>query len=620
MKRNYLLIIALVLFGFTAKAQVDVTNTNKKAIIDNNVIPKQVKYGTTAKGAIDLQQIGMTNYDMQSNSSVARRIYYNEADGSMAATWIQYQGSTMPGSPTRGTGYNYFDGTEWVNGEGVATTVEGSTRTGWGNLAVTAGGKQVVISHGANDLVMASGSYGSTTWTVGNVPSSTDYTWPRTAVGGADGNTIHLITDITDASLAVVDFVYLKSEDQGVTWEQKAISDLTVPGGDSYAIDANGNTVAFVQFGDWDNTVLYKSTNNGETWTSKVIADFPKNAPYDLSDGPIIDADADNIADTLMVTDGCGSIVIDNNGVVHVTFGQMKVWDEEIETTGDPTSSYFPYTDGLIYWNDTMEEGEWTGGTTSPDYHNLYISSEADTIAFTPDLNNDSIWNVPTVEELAFGQYYISLSSMSNMAIDEENNIYVTYSTVYEGANYLAQDAYPNPQQYRHIEIIKSKDGGMTWSQPIKITGDEFPQSENVYCNIHREVIDGVLYFQYQTDSEPGCYMQEKYNNVYHTEELKDNLIISGGLLLGEFIFDNVVEKTNLNVSIYPNPAKDMVSLTNVEGCTIEIYNILGQIVLTQVATSALESVNISDLTTGSYIIRITNENGNVTSKQIVKY
>src|SRR5215831_20398997 len=54
--------------------------------------------------------IGTTLYDLQTNTAVSRRLL-QRTDGSMTAVWIISQKSDFS---DRGTGYAYFDGTNWT--------------------------------------------------------------------------------------------------------------------------------------------------------------------------------------------------------------------------------------------------------------------------------------------------------------------------------------------------------------------------------------------------------------------------------------------------------------------------------------------------------------------------
>lgn len=79
-------------------------------------------------------------------------------------------------------------------------------------------------------------------------------------------------------------------------------------------------------------------------------------------------------------------------------------------------------------------------------------------------------------------------------------------------------------------------------------------------------------------------------------------------------ISTDVNDMTASNVAIYPNPANNVVTVENAENAQITIVNMVGQVVASQVANSNRESINISDLSNGTYVIRI--ENGNEVSTQ----
>lgn len=65
-----------------------------------------------------------------------------------------------------------------------------------------------------------------------------------------------------------------------------------------------------------------------------------------------------------------------------------------------------------------------------------------------------------------------------------------------------------------------------------------------------------------------------------------------------------------LSVSIYPNPADEAISLSNLtEEYNVAIYNILGQKVKQQTVDASNSSINISDLTLGVYVLKFEDHN-----------
>ncbi len=72
------------------------------------------------------------------------------------------------------------------------------------------------------------------------------------------------------------------------------------------------------------------------------------------------------------------------------------------------------------------------------------------------------------------------------------------------------------------------------------------------------------------------------------------------------------------NVIVYPNPAGDHVTLLNVENTTIDIYTITGVICLTNKCYSSQTEINLKNLKSGSYIVKIQKSNGLIINKLLI--
>jgi len=69
-------------------------------------------------------------------------------------------------------------------------------------------------------------------------------------------------------------------------------------------------------------------------------------------------------------------------------------------------------------------------------------------------------------------------------------------------------------------------------------------------------------------------------------------------------------------ISIQPNPAKDVINIENVDNLTsVELYSVLGKRVYKGIDERAID---ISNLNTGVYLLKLTNETGTIT-KRIIK-
>ena len=142
-----------------------------------------------------------------------------------------------------------------------------------------------------------------------------DGIWPRVVVGGSNGETIHLINanykGVGDNSFTQ----YFRSPDGGATWDTvaKILPGIDTASGynkvnaDVYAIDSRGDIVAIVVGASNNPLAVWKSINNGNTWTRTEILSHP----IPNMDGyQITDIDSNNIADTIDIHDGSHAILI----------------------------------------------------------------------------------------------------------------------------------------------------------------------------------------------------------------------------------------------------------------------------------------------------------------------
>ena len=84
--------------------------------------------------------------------------------------------------------------------------------------------------------------------------------------------------------------------------------------------------------------------------------------------------------------------------------------------------------------------------------------------------------------------------------------------------------------------------------------------------------------------------------------------------VIHDLAHSDVTENEAERVSVYPNPAKDKLTVKAENLQSIEIYNVMGQ----QVMVSTEPTINLSALTEGIYFVRVVCEVGMVT-KRIVK-
>jgi hypothetical protein len=89
---------------------------------------------------------------------------------------------------------------------------------------------------------------------------------------------------------------------------------------------------------------------------------------------------------------------------------------------------------------------------------------------------------------------------------------------------------------------------------------------------------------------------------------------------VGELYSNNVLASSdfaqnNLKVALYPNPVRDILNIeTETEIKSVEIYNLQGQ----KIKTALSKQVNVADLASGMYMVRIQDIDNNIATKKIV--
>ncbi len=449
---------------------------------------------TSAKMVIHLpydipgEAVGRTRYDLQSNFSCMQRLCAFP-DGTFGAAWTM--GMLETAFSDRGTGYNYFDGTNW--GLWPTARIE-NVKTGWPSYVRWGQNGEAVIAHTGNTsgLVLSKRTNKNTgPWTFAslpNPPQGNNLLWPRMVSSGPDHEYLHVVS--LTAPLANNGslyngqngaLTYSRSSDGGSTWD---IFHASFPGtdasqyvgfgGDIYAFaEPKGNTLAFVYGDNWTDVFLMKSTDNGNTWTKTLIYQHP----YPMFQEPVT-----LVTDTIWVCDRSLSVALDQDGMAHVMFGVMRVSNSDLN---DATTTFWPWTDGMVYWDESRP------AFTSLNPADLIRHKEL--VATMPDRDENSL-----IDLTGFGSYYISLTSMPYMVIDENNRMMAVMASVYE-------DHDNGVQNYRQLQGIVSMDLGQSWSDPFDITGNnpDYQFYECVFPSLAPGT-DDYLYLLFQADEEPG--------------------------------------------------------------------------------------------------------------------
>lgn len=108
------------------------------------------------------------------------------------------------------------------------------------------------------------------------------------------------------------------------------------------------------------------------------------------------------------------------------------------------------------------------------------------------------------------------------------------------------------------------------------------------------------------------------YDVATPNENLKAGDIVYVDQLSATFDYSllSVKENTLKGVAVYPNPVSDVLNISAPEGSLVKIYNSLGVVVKTVNGTN---SVSVSDLAAGLYVVKITKDGKFYQNKLVIK-
>ncbi len=590
MKKHLLLNLTfwglLCFLGQGLSAQITGPDVNK-SVKPINMHPDQTSYYENPASKQDVRAdiiIGTTWYDGQAlNYGNLMQRVWAYPDGSVGATWIS-AGENL--NPERGCGYNYFDGTSWGTANPHVGPID---RMGTPSYAPWGPNGEIITQYkyvaGAGPLKFYKReTKGEGEWQEVSLqgPTGVSLVWQSMITSGENHEHIHVLAYTYDIPYMGQEsaLLYYRSSDGGETWD---VNGEIIEGlGEDYFAKINslsyawanpvGNTIAFTYGFDEFGGRVFKSYDNGDNWEMVEVY----NSPFSSLDPP---------AESTVFPCGIGTsaCALDSDGNVHVVFARMR----RIFVEG--SANYYPYTDGLIYWNETMP---MLDTTTISSYTLDFLEAGGNLIGSLGDL------------EIPGGQptYNNALWGFPQISIDADNNLFVAASSLTELSNgeYL----------YRHIFVNGSFDGGHSWEGMVDVDNDVFHIFSECAFPAMAPVIDDQVHIVYQIDNFPGMHEWAEEHDI-----VQNNI---AALSLDKSIFvgiDAPAAPMSYQLSDgYPNPANRQVAfslkLDQSVKVRIQVSNLMGQ-VISEVDNGLLSAGNhsltldVNSLPTGTYLCTI---------------
>ncbi len=649
MKKYYTLFFTLCIFG-GSYVHAQLNTLSIPAVPAMPIVPKVAAdiSGTNVlftgsptktlvrRGALNYSaqiRIGSTYYDLQTNYCMPHRLILNP-DGSVSAVYTTSPNATT-NFPQRGTGYNFRNAAgTW--GAPDSNRCEGTQRTGWPSIGRLSNGNEFVVGHDAT----VGGFFMSKSASPGSKPGNPVFLsglseatlgykpiWARMA---NSGDTIHMVYSYTDSAVAgekraptrkgiFAPMVYSRSLDAGTTWDIQHIMlpgyDSTLTnngGGDQYAIDVRGKTVAIVNVDLLQGVIAWKSTDFGTTF-QRIIVDTFKYAPYN---------DKKLMLDTPFTNDGTADVILDKNNNMHVFWGLARVIDTDTNTAG---YSFYPGLQGLQYWNEATDSTKLiaSGAAFDRSGDNINAMEQA---TYSSLVATGIPGGVGTVARLGT----TSCMRQPNASIDNNGNIYCIFSVPIE------QDISDLGANYRDLGIVYSTNGGGSWATSQNITQSILREDD--FGTVARKA-NGFLHVAWQSDEIPGTNLQNNFASAGNHDVVL-NVIKYSAIPVSEILNNSIgmlwglgIDKPNTGEVMvvnqnYPNPfhgkTNVLVYLTRPGDVAVSVHNMAGTEVYHQMSAGLMRGNHVLEidgagLSAGIYTYTLTAGGSTVSKTMIIK-
>ena len=650
------LVMLIATAGYSQVKKVSIKDSAKKAVQEFVVNGSEIyDYVANTPSVMmrDGEEIDQSTYDWQTNTA-AKNWAMTFPDGKLG---FSYTIATDEGYTDRGTWIGIYDPEteEWTTTHGKIENI----KTGFGCAARYGENGIVVVSREAvslncgvyiiedkDNLPEAGTVEPIKTW----VKDERNIHFPTVTCTGPNHDHIHILftaLNWTDEAGLTSPYFYFRSMDGGTTWEEFMTIDYLGreyasnygSGQDAYFIENTGeNELRIVVNNGRSDGVVLTSTDEGDTWTRTEYYHHP-GIDVDFGDS------------TIYMYPRWTSALYDNEGTLHIAY-------EINARRGDPSSTnYYPGLGGVAYWSSVMPYRGETGPEFGSDpnnpmpptygqpfiidsaylyediYHSWWLWSDAthemwpEFIGYITPLDTIEGSEQPLVDPYEATEFnlYISNSGLVdhgayNCGPSAMPTLLMTPDESLMVAVWLSMDDHHinDTEGYTYFKLFArgSYDKGETWTPMINLTSDfMYSYTEFTYPVVN--ISGNKLVILCHTDADPDSYLigagtnndTDQMDNFFTGMTFNLDELFPGPTAIGEVIATNTV------LSVYPNPANDVLNVTLNQDETVVIYSLTGQAVTSFQGHAGENNYNVSNLSSGVYFISA----GTVTHKFVVK-
>jgi hypothetical protein len=306
----------------------------------------------------------------------------------------------------------------------------------------------------------------------------------------------------------------------------------------------------------------------------------------------IKDQSATNVS-TIIQTQSSGDVAIDGFGNLWIVTSSSDNWALYKVTAPLPTTAVATVTaTRLIAPTTATPNGQAFEGIAFNALGQLFLSTADDKLYELKNSSSSVLTTIGTFNVSGVGNDLTSCSYP--LSVLPVNWVSFTASVNNKTVNvaWTVSQSIDN----KGFNVERSFDG-KTWETLAFIddTAADF-SGEQMYSFVDRDPAPGNNYYRIN---------QVDYSNANSYSDIKVAVLSSSD-----------------KISIWPNPAKDVVYVQNNEtegGSKMQIFDLFGKMIASNTLHSGNNSINVSNLSAGAYIVHISKANGETENQKIVK-
>ena len=216
---------------------------------------------------------------------------------------------------------------------------------------------------------------------------------------------------------------------------------------------------------------------------------------------------------------------------------------------------------------------------------------------------------------------------INTIIVDDSNNLYVTGDYDYEYP--LSNISHPYIAKWNGTKwSMDTTNLLLGWRNTLALD-----KRGNLYAGgDHIIKWNGTNWVNLDKGNNAPIFTADSYINSIVIDSL-DNVYVSGTLKfpngnvgVAEYeqgssvtAITNATTTTATALTAYPNPTNGNLTITTPEACQVVVYNILGELITTQVVQAGNTTISLGNVPTGIYTVLVTGQNNTYTPVKIVK-